>query len=149
MRDNDADKEFILFNQKAFDDLFERIVSGNLETLRYGELKKRAEFLSLLTGFENLISLDANQIDEFPHQIEAARRALKDMRGRALLADEVGLGKTIEAGIILKELSLRGLARKILILTPASLVTQWREELETKLSFLLILDQHANTWNKN
>lgn len=123
MRNNNADKEFIIFEQKAFDTLFELIVSGNLEALRYGELKKQAEFLSLSTGFENLISLDANRIDEFPHQTEAARRALKNMRGRALLADEVGLGKTIEAGIIFKELILRGLVRKILILTPASLVT--------------------------
>src|SRR3989304_5862028 len=48
------------------------------------------------------------------------------MRGRAILADEVGLGKTVEAGIVLKELLVRGLARKVLILTPASLVTQWR-----------------------
>ncbi|MGB3058207.1 MAG: SNF2-related protein, partial [Anaerolineae bacterium] len=61
-----------------------------------------------------------------------ARRALRDMRGRALLADEVGLGKTIEAGIIMKELIERGLAQTILVLTPASLTEQWREELESK-----------------
>jgi SNF2 family DNA or RNA helicase len=54
------------------------------------------------------------------------------MGGRAILADEVGLGKTIEAGIILKELTVRGLARRVLILTPASLVIQWQGELESK-----------------
>ncbi len=51
------------------------------------------------------------------------------MRGRALLADEVGLGKTIEAGLILKEYVLRGLVRRALVLAPVSLLTQWREEL--------------------
>ncbi|MBC8234222.1 DEAD/DEAH box helicase [bacterium] len=149
MRNNDVDKKSIIFEQKAFDTLFELIVSGNLEALHYGELKKQAEFLSLLTGFENLISLDANRIDEFPHQIEAARRALKNMRGRALLADEVGLGKTIEAGIILKELILRGLVRKILILTPASLVTQWKQELETKFFEKFVINRHVNGWEEH
>src|SRR5438477_2606671 len=54
------------------------------------------------------------------------------MGGRAILADEVGLGKTIEASIIYKELAIRGLARRVLILTPASLVGQWQGELEEK-----------------
>ena len=54
------------------------------------------------------------------------------MRGRAILADEVGLGKTIEAGLILSELRLRGLAERTLVLTPAGLVEQWRDELERK-----------------
>src|SRR5260370_17996659 len=54
------------------------------------------------------------------------------MGGRAILADEVGLGKTIEASIIYKELAIRGLARRTLILTPASLVGQWQGELGEK-----------------
>jgi SNF2 family DNA or RNA helicase len=65
-------------------------------------------------------------------RIEVARSVLRHMGGRAILADEVGLGKTIEAGIILKELTVRGLARRVLILTPASLVIQWQGELESK-----------------
>jgi SNF2 family DNA or RNA helicase len=60
------------------------------------------------------------------------QRVLRQMGGRAILADEVGLGKTIEASIIYKELAARGLARRALILTPASLVGQWRAELEEK-----------------
>ena len=56
------------------------------------------------------------------------------MRGRAILADEVGLGKTIEAGLVLSELRLRGLAERALVLTPAGLVEQWRDELERKFS---------------
>lgn len=69
----------------------------------------------------------------FPHQLETARRVVTEMDGRAILADEVGLGKTLEAGIILKEYMLRGLAKKALILTPASLCWQWRMELQEKL----------------
>src|SRR5438132_585773 len=79
-----------------------------------------------------LITLDANAIKELPHQIDVAQRVLRDMGGRAILADEVGLGKTIEASIIYKELAIRGLARRALILTPASLVGQWQGELEEK-----------------
>src|SRR5207247_8220604 len=52
--------------------------------------------------------------------------------GRAILADEVGLGKTIEASLVYKELAVRGLVRRVLVLTPASLVGQWQGELETK-----------------
>jgi hypothetical protein len=54
------------------------------------------------------------------------------MRGRALLSDEVGLGKTIEAGLVLKECLTRGLVRRFLILTMPSLVDQWQEEPEEK-----------------
>jgi SNF2 family DNA or RNA helicase len=96
------------------------------------ELRQEAEHLALVPGFERLITLDANAIKELPHQIDVAQRVLRDMGGRAILADEVGLGKTIEASIIYKELAIRGLARRALILTPASLVGQWQGELEEK-----------------
>lgn len=68
----------------------------------------------------------------YPHQIETARRVIQEMQGRAILADEVGLGKTIEAGLILKEYMLRGWVRRVLILTPAGLVRQWAFELQEK-----------------
>src|SRR5918996_4327271 len=95
------------------------------------ELRRAAERLALRPGFDSLITLNANTIKELPHQIDVALRVLRQMGGRALLADEVGLGKTIEAGIILKELAVRGLAKRILILTPAALVDQWQGELES------------------
>jgi len=96
------------------------------------ELRREAERIALVPGFDRLITLDANAIKELPHQIDVAQRVLRDMGGRAILADEVGLGKTIEASIIYKELAIRGLARRVLILTPASLVGQWQGELEEK-----------------
>lgn len=86
-------------------------------------------------GFDTLLSLGRLAFEPFDYQQQTATVVLKRMRGRAVLADEVGLGKTIEAGLILSELRLRGLAARTLVVAPAGLVTQWREELERK--FLL------------
>src|SRR5881396_2580610 len=80
------------------------------------ELRREAERIALVPGFERLITLDANAIKALPHQIDVAQRVLRHMGGRAILADEVGLGKTIEASIVYKELAIRGLARRVLIL---------------------------------
>ncbi len=95
-------------------------------------LRLQAEQFRLVRGFESLISLDELNIIHYEHQLHTALTVLNSLRGQALLADEVGLGKTIEAGIILKELIKRGLATRILIVTPASLMTQWQDELLNK-----------------
>jgi hypothetical protein len=65
-----------------------------------------------------------------PHQLLALGRAMGSDRVRFLLADEVGLGKTIEAGLILRELKLRGLVRRTLVVIPRGLVTQWISEMQ-------------------
>ncbi|MDQ0158611.1 DEAD/DEAH box helicase [Alkalibacillus salilacus] len=77
--------------------------------------------LKALQYLPNLTLLD--------HQEEAVKKVLHNMHGRAILADEVGLGKTIEAGVILKELMIKGLVRRALILVPPSLLSQWESEL--------------------
>ena len=95
----------------------------------------RGEFvhLGLLQGFDELLCLPGlHQVDTYWYQVETVRKVLKSFHGRVLLADEVGLGKTIEAGMVLKEYLLRGMAEKVLILTPASLVGQWEEEMASK-----------------
>jgi superfamily II DNA or RNA helicase len=66
-----------------------------------------------------------------PHQIQALQRAIAGHQVRYLLADEVGLGKTIEAGLIMRELKLRGLVQRILVIAPKGLVAQWVAELKT------------------
>jgi SNF2 family DNA or RNA helicase len=66
-----------------------------------------------------------------PHQILALLKAVSSDRIRLLLADEVGLGKTIEAGLIIKELKLRGLIRRVLVVAPKGLVSQWAAEMRT------------------
>lgn len=112
-------------------------------------LRRAAEELALLPAFDRLITLDMNRIEELPHQIRVAQQALQaPMSGRVILADEVGLGKTIEAGIILKELAVRGLARRILILTPASLVTQWVDELSEKFFEEFTPIEDPDQWSK-
>ena len=66
-----------------------------------------------------------------PHQIRALGRAVSGDRVRYLLADEVGLGKTIEAGLIMRELKLRGMVRRTLVVAPRGLLTQWVAEMRT------------------
>lgn len=83
-------------------------------------------------GFDTMLSLPQLGFEPFDYQRETASTVLRRMRGRAILADEVGLGKTIEAGLITAELRLRSLADRTLVITPAGLVEQWRDELERK-----------------
>ncbi len=96
-------------------------------------LRRRLLDLRLAQSFEDLICLPSlNGVDTYIYQQETVRRVLRHFKGRALLADEVGLGKTIEACLVLKEYWARGMVRKILVLTPPSLVTQWKGELSEK-----------------
>ena len=107
-------------------------------------LRLDAEHIALRKGFDELLSLSTlNGVEILWYQIETVKKALKHFRGRVLLADEVGLGKTIEACILLKEYLMRGLIRRILILTPPSLVSQWREELREKFSLEFITTEEG------
>ena len=83
-----------------------------------------------------------------PHQLETAKQVIENMNGKAILADEVGLGKTIEAGLILKEYMIRGLVKKVLILVPASLVTQWAIELNSKFFIPAITQRKSYVWEQ-
>ena len=82
-----------------------------------------------------------------PHQLKALSKAVSGDRVRYLLADEVGLGKTIEAGLIMRELKLRGLARRILVIAPKGLVTQWVSEMKLHFNetFHLLLPEDLRT----
>lgn len=84
----------------------------------------------------------------FPHQLDVVKRVVNEMNGRAILADEVGLGKTIEAGLILKEYLVRGLVKKALILVPSSLVLQWTRELNQKFQIPAMAQKKAWMWEK-
>lgn len=83
-----------------------------------------------------------------PHQLEVAQNVIEQMNGKAILADEVGLGKTIEAGLILKEYMVRGLVKKVLILVPASLVSQWAYELNTKFFIPAVAQKKSYSWEQ-
>ena len=118
-----------------------RLASGAFEPPEHFHLRRQAALLSLLSGFDRLLCLDTLRFQPFDYQTETALRVLRRLRGRALLCDEVGLGKTIEAGLVLKEYLLRGLARRVLILTPPALVEQWREELASKFDLAFVTHQ--------
>ena len=82
-----------------------------------------------------------------PHQIHALSRAISGDRVRYLLADEVGLGKTIEAGLVMRELKLRGLVRRILVVSPKGIATQWVAEMQTHFNeqFQLVVGDDIGT----
>ena len=112
--------------------VLELIAKGRFASPAAHRLRLQAERMSLMTGFDVLASLDTLSFEPFDYQIRAAQTALRRFRGRGLLCDEVGLGKTIEAGLVLKEYMLRQMVRRVLIITPPGLAEQWREELASK-----------------
>ena len=98
----------------------------------------RRERYRLVDAFRNdmALGLSNSRVDPQLHQVSVALRALEKSQPRLILADEVGLGKTIEAGLILKELRARmgSDLERVLIIVPASLITQWRFELRSKFN---------------
>lgn len=85
-----------------------------------------------------------------PHQIKALSRAIAGDRIRYLLADEVGLGKTIEAGLILRELKLRGLVKRTLVIAPKGIVSQWVAEMDTHFNedFRLLIPSDFSAYRR-
>ena len=94
-----------------------------------------------------LAPLEAGVIP-LPHQLQALTRAVGKDQIRYLLADEVGLGKTIEAGLIFRELKLRGLVKRVLVVAPKGLVTQWVQEMQTHFGeeFRLLTPSEFSLW---
>ncbi|HMC65372.1 MAG TPA: DEAD/DEAH box helicase, partial [Gemmataceae bacterium] len=118
-----------------------RLRDGSRPSASLGEfdIALRAALLTSHAGFDQLICLPlVRDMEILEHQVRTAKTVLRRLRGRALLCDEVGLGKTIEAGLVLSELCLRGLARSILVLVPPSLIEQWQGEMLRKFNIELI-----------
>ena len=113
------------------------LLADSTTTYPYERWLQRERF-RLLDAYRNdmALGLSNSRVDPQLHQVSVALRALEKPQPRLILADEVGLGKTIEAGLILKELRARlgsDLAR-VLIIVPASLVSQWLFELRSKFN---------------
>jgi superfamily II DNA or RNA helicase len=124
-----------------------------IEAHRIGYIAAAAKVAEILEGGTSgsdghvlLAPMESNVIP-LPHQIHALSRAISDDRVRYLLADEVGLGKTIEAGLVMRELKLRGLVRRILVVAPKGLATQWVSEMQTHFNehFQLVLGSDIGT----
>jgi len=115
------------------DDIRRRFLSGEVASVSRYFLGQWASRLSQADHFDNMICLNSlRDVTHYAYQVETVRKVMRSFRGRVLLADEVGLGKTIEAGMVLKEYLMRGMVKKALILTPPALVSQWCEELASK-----------------
>lgn len=103
-------------------------------------IPERLTFIAAAARIADTLASDAliapleGSVIPLPHQIHALSRAVSGDRVRYLLADEVGLGKTIEAGLIFRELKLRGLVTRVLVVAPAGLVTQWVAEMRTRFN---------------
>lgn len=103
---------------------------GSGELLRLG---LQAYSLGIAYEFDPYFGLSISRVDPLPHQLEAVYDyLLKLARVRFLLADDAGAGKTIMAGLLIRELKLRGLADRVLIVAPANLAFQWQRELKEK-----------------
>ena len=130
-------------------DIIEKIKNKEFEPSVLLDIKLKSEEAAKQSEITELISyplIKKNLEYNLPHQQEGALKILRDLDGRALLADEVGLGKTITAGMVLKECIVRGFVRKALILTPPSLVNQWKEELSTKFNLEFKEVNKENEW---
>ena len=100
---------------------------------RLFRLGVEAERLGLAYEYDPFFSLSIARVDPLPHQLEAVYEYfMKLPRIRFLLADDPGAGKTIMAGLLLKELKARGLVKRTLIVTPANLTFQWQREMRDK-----------------
>lgn len=111
-----------------------REVQAPLRDLRGYLLRERAALWWVSNQSDDLLSLPYCQIERLEYQLRTALRVIGPLRGRALLSDEVGLGKTIEAGLVMKEYLTRGMIKRFLVLTVPSLVDQWEEELAGKFN---------------
>src|SRR6266540_5736061 len=112
--------------------IFKTISAGKFASRELYRLRLWAEYARLVSGFDELICLDQLSFTPFDYQTRAAQIMLRRFRGRGMLCDEVGLGKTIEAGLVIKEYLARNIVQRLMVVTPASLVEQWREELAVK-----------------
>lgn len=140
-----AELQYYVGNNKVLEQFSQRLY----EPKAWFDLRLQAEQLTLTKGFDRLLSLEELPLHLYDHQRHAVLRVLRHMRGRALLADEVGLGKTIEAGVILREYLVRGLVHRVLILVPSTLVGQWREELAQKLGIRVHRVAGIGQWSRH
>ncbi len=128
-------------------EVLRKLLRGDISPWRETALILKGEEMNRSGDFDDLIALRSSfGVAAYEHQLNTVETVIHRMNGRALLADEVGLGKTIEAGLTLKEYLLRGMVKKVLILTPASLITQWKQELKTKFDLNFKSHSEVSDW---
>lgn len=115
-------------------DALSALLQRRIEESELFSLRLQAELLRHAYRFDPRSGLSNARIEPQLHQIYVAHRVANKLRPRMVLADEVGLGKTIEAGLIVKELLARKVIDRMLVVCPASIQLQWQQELKTKFN---------------
>ena len=118
----------------AMTDPLERFRAGEIGSTKRYLLRQVAQQYRMQNLQDDLVSLGQSQVDIQPHQVSVVHKVISYYPHRFLLCDEVGLGKTIEAGMALKELRARGGAQRVLAIVPPNLVRQWQFEMRTKFN---------------
>lgn len=114
------------------DSIVDSLAAQDFDPPLHYDLRERATRLDLAYRYDRFLSLTNNRIEIEPYQIKAAYEILNSYDHRYLIGDEVGLGKTIEAGIVIEELIARERAERVLIVAPAPLTVQWQQEMREK-----------------
>lgn len=126
------------------EEMFRPFVEGKRSSLNECQMLIDYTHMAAQSGFDELLCLNAiTDVEKYWYQIETVKKVLKYFHGRVLLCDEVGLGKTIEAGMLMKEYLMRGMIKNVLILTPAPLVSQWKEEMLSKFKIEFLTTEDA------
>lgn len=137
-------------NTQYIDDLAKALNKNVTASWQLFQMAYEVEKIFLKESNSDLMAVNYLPTIKFmPHQIDTAKKVIGEMSGRAILADEVGLGKTIEACLILKEYMVRGLVNKVLILVPASLINQWIDELNNKFHINAVAHRKNMCWKSN
>lgn len=110
------------------------LAAGQVSHAEPYSLRLQALYLKHAYRYDPLTCLTSARIEPQLHQVYVAHRVTQKLQPRMILADEVGLGKTVEAGLIIKELRARELVNRVLIVVPASLQLQWQSELRSKFN---------------
>jgi len=131
------------------DGLFDDLDSGDFDSSSLFELRKEVEEVLDDGGVDELRCWDEvsrNLAYHLDYQKEGAVRLIRDLNATALLADEVGLGKTITTGLVIKEGVVRGLIKNVVILAPPSLVDQWKAEMDEKFGLDFRIVESEADW---
>jgi len=142
-------KEVLSIEEKDIQQIIsplDKIKKGAFDNTLLFKMRILAEKLDSLLYQDKLIAANNFKIVPLPHQVLAVNYVFEQFLPRCLMADEVGLGKTIEAALIFEEMKLRNIVKRILIVTPAGLTPQWKDELKTKFNEdFIVIDRNTFT----
>src|SRR5574344_1735872 len=139
------------FEQVLLSDLEEELSSSDNSSMAYVRYISIAARIKEEMAQKRLLAPYESSLIPLPHQILVLEKVMQGIQTRFLLADEVGMGKTIEAGLVLKEKKLRGDVKRILLIVPKSAMLQWQQELKEHFneSFFIYEDRKSTRLNSS